>query len=137
MNFLSRLRYHLQRFMYGRNGVDLLSRDLNILGLIFMVADLFLHSYVLYVLGLVCFFIAVFRSLSRNIAKRAAENSRYFNMRNRVKNWFVAKRQEFVDRKVYRYFRCATCNQRLRVPKGRGKIEITCPKCKSRFIKKA
>ncbi len=136
MSFLSRLRYNLQRFMYGRNGVDLLSRDLNILGLIFMLADLFLHSYILYVLGLVCFFLSVFRSLSRNIAKRSAENSRYFKMRNRVKNWFTSKRQEFAGRKVYRYFRCATCSQRLRVPKGRGSIEITCPKCKSRFIKK-
>ncbi len=136
MSFFNGLRYRLQRFMVGRNGVDLLSRDLNILGLAFMLADLFLRSYVLYFVGLACFLISLLRSLSRSTTKRSAENVWYFNKRSQVKKWFAAKRQEFSDRKVYRYFRCAGCSQRFRVPKGRGRIEITCPKCSRRVIKK-
>lgn len=136
MGFLSQLRYRLQRFMYGRNGVDLLSRDLNIAGLVFMIANLFFHTYILYAIGFVCFCVSLFRSLSRNVAKRSKENVMYFNARNKVKNWFAAKKREFSDRKVYRYYTCSTCKQRLRVPKGKGKIEITCPRCKNHFIKK-
>ncbi len=136
MGFLSRLREGLQRFMYGRNGVDLLSRDMNIAALIFMLLHLFFRSWILYGVCILFFIASTFRILSRNRAKRSAENVKYFNSRTRIKNLLAAKRQEFANRRLYRYYRCSNCKQRVRVPKGKGKIEITCPKCKSRFIKK-
>ena len=68
--------------------------------------------------------IAIFRCLSRNTYKRYQENRRYLALRSRTKD------------KNHRYFRCPKCRQQIRVPKGKGKIAITCPKCKEKFIKK-
>lgn len=135
MGFFSQLRYRLQGFMYGRNGVDILSRDLNVLAFILMLLDLFLRTYVIYWVGLLVFVISLFRVLSRNVVRRSAENLKYLTLRNRVKEWFTTKRRQFADRKYYRYYTCAACKQKLRVPKGKGKIEISCPKCGNHFVR--
>lgn len=135
MGFFSQLRYRLQQWMYGRNGVDILSRDLNILAFVLMFLDILLRTYIIYWVGLAVFGLAFFRVLSRNIPKRTAENMKYLAFRNRIKGWFTTKRQQFANRKYYRYYTCKTCRQKLRVPKGRGKIEISCPKCGNHFVK--
>ncbi|MFA9381114.1 MAG: hypothetical protein ACERKO_08640 [Acetanaerobacterium sp.] len=136
MGFLSQMRDRLQRWMYGRNGADQLSRDLNIIALALMVLDFVLRTQIIYWVGLLFFFVALFRMLSRNLIKRSAENMKYYNLKSAVKNWVGTKRKHFASRKYYRYYTCTTCGQRLRVPKGKGKIEISCPKCASRFVKK-
>ncbi|SDN27931.1 hypothetical protein [Acetanaerobacterium elongatum] len=135
MGFFSQLRYRLQQWMYGRNGVDLLSRDLNILAFILMFLDILLRTHIIYWVGFAVLVLAFFRVLSRNIPKRTAENIKYLSFRNRIKGWFTTKRQQFANRKYYRYFICKTCRQKLRVPRGKGKIEISCPKCGNHFIK--
>ena len=77
-----------------------------------------------------------FRILSRNVSKRE-ENQRYLNAKYRavVKKNNLKKR--WAQRSTYRFFKCPQCKQTVRVPKGRGKICITCPKCKTEFIKKS
>jgi len=136
MGFFSQLRHRLQMFMYGRNGVDYLSRDMSILSMVLIAIGSFRQTFFAYYIGMAVFFLSLFRILSRNRVKRSAENMAYFNLKNKIKNWFATKQQNFNDTKYYRFYKCTSCNQKLRVPKGKGKIEICCPKCGNKFIKK-
>ena len=94
-------------------------------------------SPVLYWLGLILLIYSYFRVLSRNRSKRYAENLKYLTLQNKVVDWANRYILRFNQRKQYRYFRCPQCGQQLRVPRGRGKISITCPKCHNQFIKKS
>ncbi|MDR2615993.1 MAG: hypothetical protein LBC28_05370 [Oscillospiraceae bacterium] len=80
--------------------------------------------------------IALWRMLSRNIHRRRAENDRFIRvwwpLRTKIKRFLTG----FKDRKSHRFFKCPSCKNILRVPKGKGKLQITCPKCGERFIKK-
>ena len=78
-----------------------------------------------------------FRVFSKNTAKRYQENQTYVNFRYRVITKMHKMKKEFADRKVYRFYRCPMCKQKVRVPKGRGRIAITCPKCREEFIRKS
>ena len=79
---------------------------------------------------------SVFRTLSKNTQKRASENYKYFVCKNKVLSRFRRLKTRFQERKTHRYFRCPQCKATVRVPKGKGKIRITCPKCRNQFIKK-
>lgn len=123
----------LRRFMYGRCGVDQLN-----LFLLSVVIFLSLASVILSVIGGVCTLIGMllnflsylvllwylFRFLSRNLEKRILENRRFLSLFSRIKD-----RQN-------RYFRCPNCKQTVRVPRGRGKVCIKCPRCNEKFIRK-
>jgi predicted RNA-binding Zn-ribbon protein involved in translation (DUF1610 family) len=80
--------------------------------------------------------IALWRMLSKNMHRRRAENDRFIRiwwpLRTKIKRFFTG----FKDRKSHRFFKCPSCKNVLRVPKGKGKLQITCPKCGERFIKK-
>jgi predicted RNA-binding Zn-ribbon protein involved in translation (DUF1610 family) len=78
-----------------------------------------------------------FRIFSRKTAKRYAENMAYFKYRNKVVSFFNRKKARFDQRKTYRFFRCPRCGVTARVPKGKGKIKITCPKCGNSFVRKS
>ncbi|MFZ2537882.1 MAG: hypothetical protein WAX04_03145 [Oscillospiraceae bacterium] len=136
MDFLTKIRNHVQVFMYGRNGFDILSRDLNLFGFFLMLLDSLFRTHVIYWIGMLLFLIAIYRICSRNIAKRSAENRTYVAFRTPIIQWFKNQWQQFSNRKYYCYYKCSSCSQKLRVPKGKGKIEVTCPKCGKRFIKK-
>ena len=136
MNFFAKIQSHIQRFFYGKNGFDILSRDLNLFALFLMLLDSFLSTGVIYWLGLLLFVFAIFRACSRNITKRTAENRTYIALRTPFIQWFKSKWKQLGDRKHHCYYKCSSCHQQLRVPKGKGKIEIVCPKCGLRFVKK-
>ena len=126
----------LRRMLVGRYGTDQLS-----LALMALYFVLFFLSYIPYCwflswIGLLLFAVILFRTFSRNIAKRYHENQVFLRFWNPVKNWFKNLRAAFRDRKTHRYYKCPNCKQKLRVPKGRSKIRITCPKCRNQFIKK-
>ena len=108
----------LVSFMRGRNGMDQIAKDVYILSLVF----LFLNS--------------LFRCFSKNINRRALENRNYMVYRNRFMNALAFLKKKWDDRKVYRYYVCKNCGQKVRVPSGKGKIEITCPKCGNHFTKR-
>lgn len=124
---MARIRLGLQRFMYGRYGTDKLNTMILIVGLLFCVGSMFLPGgwpVLLTLLAYTCSFIVIFRSLSRNIYKRSRENRRYLSFLTRLKD------------REHRYYACPKCRQSVRVPKGKGKISITCPKCRDKFIRK-
>ena len=113
-----------RRFMYGRYGSDKLNVFLLIVGVVFCLLSSFSRLYLLGILAYVPLILAIFRMYSRNISKRQRENQRFLQLFAR-----------FRDRE-YRYFSCPRCRQRVRVPRGKGKIIIRCPSCGERFQKR-
>lgn len=120
--------------MSGRYGNDAFGNFLCVASLICLVLGFFVGIF--YYIGLALLIYTYFRMFSRNIPKRYAENQKYLQMSAGVKTKFVQIKQRFALRKTYRYFSCPRCKQQIRVPKGRGRISITCPKCGTQFIKK-
>ncbi len=135
------MRERFSRFMQGRYGVDQFSNFLVILALIFMVLELFIPvSYVrsgLNSLGLLLLIYAYFRIFSKNHYKRYAENERYMKYYNKVRFFLARKKNHMEQRRTHRIYKCPSCGQSIRVPKGKGKIAITCPKCRTEFIRKS
>lgn len=129
----------LRNFMYGRYGGDQLTRALIILSFILMVIPGYLPSEFsgLIVVAYIPTFIAIFRTLSRNIYKRRQENYKYLKFENAAIAWFKQKSKRVKESKTHKYFTCPECKQKLRVPRGSGKITVTCPKCKRSFKGKA
>ncbi len=127
------MKQWLQKMLYGRYGADQLGTFLMIIFVCLAILNLWLgwpHMWVIYALLLVCCY---YRILSRNIYKRRAENQAFMKLYAPVRNWFKDKQERFRDRKTHKYFKCPKCSQRLRVPKGKGDIVITCAKCHNRF----
>ena len=143
MNFLQRLQEMLQRFavkmqqfMAGRYGNDEFTVFLIIVSLLFTFLGNFRPIRFLYFIGvaLICF--ALFRSLSKNYEARRKELNWFLRWSEKPKAELKLLGNQIRDRKTHRYFKCKECKTVLRVPKGRGKIEITCPKCRAKVIKK-
>lgn len=133
---MARFRAWLQRFMAGRYGGDAFGAFLNAAALVCMLLGLILWR-LLYYVGFALLGYSYFRMLSRDLAKRAGENQWYLARRTAFLQWLAPYRQRFAMRKTYRYFTCPHCRQTLRLPRGRGKVSITCPKCGTQFIKKS
>lgn len=131
------MREKFYRFMAGRNGMDALAKAENTLILILLIISIFTRLPFLYSLAILLMVHMYFRVFSKNTAKRYQENQTYVNFRYRVITKMHKMKKEFADRKVYRFYRCPMCKQKVRVPKGRGRIAITCPKCREEFIRKS
>ena len=78
-----------------------------------------------------------YRSLSKNIAKRTEENYQFYAVKDRITGKINGLKDQWANRKLYHYYRCPQCRQKLRVPRGRGRIQISCPRCGTQFIKKS
>ncbi|MDD6491225.1 MAG: hypothetical protein PUG54_03230 [Firmicutes bacterium] len=130
------MKEKLYRFMQGRYGNDQLNRFLMVLVLVCFVFSLF-GLKMLYVLGIALLVYAYFRMFSKNIYKRSQENSVYLKYEYKVRQWFATLKRDMNQRKTHHIYRCPSCRQKIRIPKGKGKIEIRCPKCGQTFIKKS
>lgn len=133
-----RLRESFARFMYGRYGADQLGKCLIYTSLVLMILNLFADWSLLYWLALVLLAYSYFRMFSRNTNKRYHENVKYLELKNRVVGWFRGKgfgnyKSQDPTKKI---FKCPGCHQKVRVPKGKGTILITCPKCRRQFQKR-
>ena len=124
------------RFMQGRNGVDELARMHSWLVLILLLVGMFTRIGLFSLLALGLLIYMYFRVFSRNTSKRYEENRKYLDFRyNRTVAWSRFKKR-FAQRRDYKFFKCPMCRQEVRVPRGHGKIEITCPKCREKFIRR-
>lgn len=123
-----KIRFGLRSFMQGRYGTDKLNMTLLGIGCGIVVISMFfgnsLLKLILTLLAYALMIVSIFRCFSRNTYQRYQENHRYLMLLNRFKD------------RTHRYYRCPKCKQPVRVPKGKGKISITCPKCQEKFIKK-
>ena len=128
--------YKLQRFMTGRNGMDFLSLFLWILSVLLTFIHMFIRKNILIYIGDVFLLISIFRILSKNIYKRQQENRKFLQIISPLTNRISDMQKQKKD-PDHKYYRCPKCHQLVRVPKGRGRIEITCPRCKNIFEKRS
>lgn len=131
------MREKIARFMAGRYGMDALGRFTISLALFFIVLNWFISNRFTGLLFWVCIILTYFRMLSRDVYKRSAENQQFLNRTSKVRRWFYTQKNTFAQRKTHHIYRCPSCKQKIRVPKGKGRIEIRCPKCSTTFIKKS
>ena len=131
------MRAWFARIMAGRNGPDHLNRFLSVVFLILSVCSMFVRharlSSVLYTLSMALFFYVMFRMLSRNIYRRQQENGAYLRERYKITSWWNGMRDRWAQRKDYKFYKCPSCRTRLRVPRGKGKLNIVCRKCGTSF----
>ena len=135
------MKEKLYRFMQGRNGVDSLSKFLLITGVVVVLLSALFGSHPVgmffYFLGWVVIIYCYFRMFSRNISKRYAENEAFLNRTYKIRSFFQKQINIWKQRRVYHIYTCPGCKQKIRIPRGKGKIEIRCPKCGTTFIKKS
>ena len=125
------------RFMYGRNGVDSLGKFVLVISIIVMLLAGWTDSLILSYLSWIGIIYLYFRMFSRNIYKRSSENQWYLNKTYKIRTFFYRQKNLLLQRKTHHIYKCPTCRQKIRVPRGKGRIEIRCPKCNTRFIKKS
>ena len=134
-NFMQRFSQSVQRFMYGRYGVDQLNTTLLYTTVGLSIISMFVHSLIIYWISYLTMILMMVRALSKNHSKRYAENEKFLNLVHPVRRRIGTIKHTLQD-KEHRYYCCPKCNQTIRVPKGKGKIAITCPKCRKEFIKR-
>ena len=130
---IDKLTNWLRRFMYGRYGVDQLSITLIVVAFIVSIFSPRLRIPAL--ISMVIFVAAYFRVFSRNINKRYMENQKFLKAVSPISKMFRSLKMRIEGRKDFKYFKCKNCGQQIKVPKGKGKIRITCPKCGDKTVK--
>lgn len=131
------MRQKLQQFMYGRYGFDDLSKIYLVVTFLCIALSMFVNHSFFYIIGIALLVYTYFRAFSRNTAKRQMENQKFLNLRYRAKVEQNKMKNRREQKKIYRFYHCPSCKQMVRVPKGKGRICITCPKCMMEFIKKS
>lgn len=122
------MKDRLTNFLRGRYGPDALTKFLMYFAIIILMLYYVTKIEALSIISLAILLIANFRIFSKNIEKRSKENTRFLNLVKKITNPFL----KFLN-KDYKYFTCEFCKQDLRVPKGKGKINVKCPKCGKKY----
>lgn len=137
---MNRIREKFQRFMIGRYGMDQLGQFMMTVVLVLIVINVFIRAYlpsmILDTLELAGLIAMYFRMFSKNIGKRYQENQAYMGMRFYVTEYWRKLKFRFTEGRKYHIFKCPSCKQKIRIPRGHGKVSIHCPKCGNDFIKK-
>lgn len=123
-------------FMRGRNGVDDLGQFLTVTSVILFLISALVKSFMLSLLACAMLIYAYFRVFSKKLPVRQDENRRYLSEKEHLRFKLQTKKLHFSMRKTHKYFKCKKCRKKLRVPRGKGKIEVTCPHCGEKFITK-
>lgn len=134
------MREKLIRFMQGRYGAygpDSLNRVLLIGALAAMVLSIFTGWDILYLVALAALVYSYFRLFSKNYTKRYAENQLFLKSTEGIRQFFNTQKRMVRQRKTHHIYKCPNCKQKIRIPKGKGKIAVKCPKCSTEFIKQS
>ena len=130
------IRNFLRNLMVGRYGPDHLNIAMIVISLVIsLLASIIGFAPLVYV-SYIILALALFRMLSRNISRRRAENDRFIRYWWPIRTKVRRSLANIKHRKTHKFIKCQGCRNTLRVPKGKGKLQITCPKCGERFIKK-
>lgn len=138
--FFTKLAYKFQRFMIGRYGIDRLWRALIVFYFIALIlaniAYRFSHIayWALFVLATAIVVFAVFRVFSKNIEARRSENESWLRITGNIRQKTMFQKNKFKQRKTHKFVKCKSCKKILRLPKHKGKINVTCPHCHNTFI---
>ena len=126
--FTAKLSSGLRSFMAGRYGTDRLNMVILCAGLAASILSSLVRitplNLIFWLLSYGLMIWAIWRGLSRTTYKRYQENRKFMQIFDRMKD------------RQHRYFDCPKCRQMVRVPRGKGKISITCPRCREKFVKK-
>lgn len=137
------MRDKFNKFMQGRYGVDEFSRFTTGAALVLIILAMLVNivnrsvGSVIDFLGIAAIVYAYFRIFSRNIQKRYTENQKYLQMTSKLRLRFNKEKNLMNQRKTHHIYSCPGCGQKIRIPRGKGKIEIECPKCHTKFIKRS
>ena len=129
------MRERFEEFMKDRYGTDALSKFMLGAGVVIMLLNLLVRIPLLNTLVLVLFILVYVRMFSKNISARYEENMKYLDTVGRVKEFFASKFHVNEEMKNYHIYRCPKCHQKIRIPRGKGRIMITCPRCRNEFEK--
>jgi predicted RNA-binding Zn-ribbon protein involved in translation (DUF1610 family) len=124
------------RWMAHHNGPDAISRLLLILVVVLIACGIFLRFIPLIMIAIIVLLVILWRVLSTNIIKRRKEESALLSHMGVLRPWLANPVAAHVERKTYRHVKCPTCGQKARLPKGVGKVVVTCPSCGDQYIKK-
>ncbi len=133
------MKQKFAKFMYGRYGLDELSKFLSTASLVVLVVSMFLAQTgktAFFLVAIALLIYSYFRIFSKNYEKRRAENAKYLNFRQPIMDKIKLRREMWAQRKEFKFFKCPSCKAVLRVPKGKGKIRVVCKKCGTAFEKK-
>ena len=136
------MKEKFMRFMQGRNGVDQFARFTMGVALAAIVLTLFTGTRsgigaFLDLFGMAAIVYTYFRIFSKNISKRYQENQKYLKMTDKLRARFQKEKRMMSQRKDYHIYSCPGCGQKIRIPRGGfKKVEIECPKCHTKFIKR-
>lgn len=131
------MRERFARFMAGRYGVDEFSKFVLGSAVVLMVVNLFARVRLLNPVVLLLLIYVYFRMFSKNLQKRYAENAKFLQLKGKFTGFFRKEKRIAEERKTNHIYTCPKCKQKIRIPKGKGKICITCPKCGTEFTKKS
>ena len=136
------MRDKFNRFMQGRYGVDAFARFTMGVALVAIILSIFFRSgsrmgALLDTVGLLVLLYTYYRMLSRDIQKRYQENEKYLAATAKIRQRFNREKSMMNQRKTHHIYSCPVCGQKIRIPRGKGKIEIECPKCHTKFVKRS
>lgn len=126
----------LRNFMSGRYGADELNFSIMVIALLISILLKITNIPIISMIPAVLLIIYLYRVFSKDIWKRKNENTKFLEATKPLQKWFKKKQYQFKDRTKNKYYKCPSCRQKIRVPRGKGKIQISCPKCRTEFIKK-
>lgn len=130
------MRQKFQQFMTGRYGIDEFGRLLSFVVIILCLISIFIPKPFWEILTVLAILYCYFRIFSRNFDKRYKENIRYLEIKNKLVGHFHKNAAPTQQKIQYRIYSCPNCKQKIRVPKGKGAVMITCPKCHTEFKKR-
>lgn len=132
-DFISKCKDKLHSLSASAYGVDGLSKVLLGTSLVLLLISALTGNVWVFLLAFLALGYSWYRTLSPNRVARSAENAKFNRLVGRVKKTFRIQKKRFESRKEYRFFKCPGCSQQVRVPRGKGHIRITCPKCRTQF----
>jgi hypothetical protein len=126
------------QWMAGRYGSDQFGRFLAIVSVALLIAGMIVRNTIgtlLIAVAFACLIFSYYRMFSKRVGDRQRENVKYLNIKYKVTGWFGRIKNRWQQSKTFRFYKCPECGVTVRVPRGKGKIRITCPKCRHAFIK--
>lgn len=136
------MREKFIKFMQGRNGVDDFAKFTMGVAFASIILAIFARngsviSALLDTIGLLAIVYTYYRILSKDISRRYQENQKYLSKTESLRIRFRKEKNMMEQRKTHHIYKCPGCGQKIRIPRGKGKIEIDCPKCHTKFVKKS
>ena len=134
--------------MQGRYGTDQLSRFLSMVLIVLLILEWVSNHFLAFpgvlafvrvagILNAVLLFVIYFRTFSRNIPRRYAANQKFLSLQEKISSFFGGAKKSTNQRIEYHIYKCPQCSQKIRIPRGKGRIMVRCPKCGTEFMKQS